>query len=460
MRISTLLFLLFVISIVACRKDEIIDNNPNLKLQFSTDSILFDTVFTSVGSTSRVLKVFNYNKNSVLLSNVSLAGGASSAFKININGTPSSSLNNLKIKGNDSVYVFVKAFIDPNNSNSPFIVKDELKFSINGNEQKIPLLAYGQNAVYLNNTTINTNTTFTKDKPYIVYNYLIIKENATVTLNPGTNIYFHTGAKLFVSGSLKANGTLKDSITFSSDRLERIYNDEPGQWKGIHFLRPSFDNTLNYTAIKNALIGIRVDSLSNNSNPKLLLTNSTIKNHEVAGVLGYTASITALNNLMYNCGQFLMIGLYGGDYNFYQNTLANYNYNFPRKTPSVFLSDNLNDNSSKVSKNLKSTFVNNIIYGSLNRELDFDKIGTGIYVNTFENNLIKTDLQNLGSSNIYNQDPLFLNSRKEEYKLINNSPAIGKGKDLSSNIYFGSFLSKDITQKTRVFPSALGCYEK
>ncbi|MEO5910600.1 MAG: hypothetical protein ABIP95_06905 [Pelobium sp.] len=460
MRNSTLLFLLFAVGIVACRKDEIIDKSSNLKLQFSADSILFDTIFTSVGSTSRILKVFNFNKHTVVLSNVSLAGGTSSAFKININGKSISSLNNLKIKGNDSAYVFVKAFIDPNNSNSPFIVEDELKFSLNGNEQKIPLLAYGQNAVYLNGITINSNTTFTKDKPYIVYNDLIIKEKTRVTINPGTKIYFHNNAKLLVSGSLKANGTLADSITFSSDRLEHIYDDEPGQWKGIHFLSPSFDNTLNYTTVKNALIGIRVDSLSNNNNPKLLITNSIIKNHEVAGVLGYTASITGINNLIYNCGQFLVIGLFGGDYSFYQNTLANYSYNFPRKTPSVFLSDHLNDNSSTLSKSLKSTFVNNIIYGSLSREVDFDKIGNGIFVNTFENNLIKTDLQDLGSSNIYNQDPLFFNPKKEEYKFLNNSPVIGKGKDLSSNVYFGSFLSKDITQKTRVFPSTLGCFEK
>jgi hypothetical protein len=106
--------------IFSCRKDDKIDNSPDLKLQFSTDSLLFDTVFTSSGTTNRVLKIFNYNKNSVVISNLKLAGGSSSAFKININGVSADALQNIKIKSNDSIYVFVKALINPNSASSPF----------------------------------------------------------------------------------------------------------------------------------------------------------------------------------------------------------------------------------------------------------------------------------------------------------------------------------------------------
>lgn len=455
-----LVFLLLTLAFIACRKEDLIDSSPNTKLQFSTDSILFDTVFTSAGTTNRVLKIFNFNKNSVVLSDIKLAGGDASAFKININGIAASSLSNVKIRGNDSIYVFIKAFINPNNNNSPFIVEDELSFTLNGNVEQIPVIAYGQNAVYLNGTVIRRSTTFTKDKPYIIFDYALVDQNVTLNIDAGAKLYFHKDAQLFVSGSLKANGTLTDSITFTSDRQERIYDDEPGQWSGIHLLRPSFNNQINYTTVKNALVGIRVDSLSNNSNPKLLLTNSIVKNHEVAGVLGYTASVTGINNLMFNCGQFLVIGLYGGDYNFYQNTLANFNFNFPRRSPSVYFSDNLNDNST-LTKAFSSTFTNNIIYGSLTRELEFSKKGSGSFVSNFTNNLIRTDqLAQLGTTNIYNQDPLFLNARRENFKLVGNSPIIGKGANLSTNFYFSTFLSKDIEGLNRVFPSTLGCFEK
>jgi hypothetical protein len=454
-----LAFLIISITVLACRKTEVIDDSSNAKLQFSTDSILFDTVFTNSGSTNRVLKIFNYNKNSIILSSIKLLNGGNSTFKININGTAVSELNNVKIRGNDSIYVFIKAFIDPNNNSSPFLVEDELQINANGNLNKIPIAAFGQNAVYLNKAVINTNTTFTKGKPYIIYNYALVNDGVTLNVNAGARIYFHKDAKLFVSGSLQANGTLTDSITFTSDRTERIYDDEPGQWEGIHILRNSFNNRINYAVIKNALAGIRVDSLSNNANPKLLLTNSIIKNHEVAGILGYTASITGINNLLYNCGQYLLIGLYGGDYNFYQNTFANINFNFPRRSPSLYFSDNLGGSSTKVYA-LKTQFINNIIFGSLTKEIDFDKKGNLAFIQDFQFNAIKSDLQNLGNTNFYNLDPLFLNPRRENYLLPSNSNAHDKGKDLSTNSYFGTFLNKDLSGKIRIFPSTLGSYQK
>lgn len=451
--------ILIILAISACRKDDVIDTSPNVNLQFSTDSLLFDTVFTNSGTTNRTLKIFNYSKNSIVISNIRLAGGNASAFKININGIASASLNNLKIKGNDSIYVFVKAFINPTAVNQPFLVEDEIQIDLNGKLQKIPLAAFGQNAIYLNNETINSNTTFIKGKPYIIYDNATVSKNTTLTLEAGTRLYFHKSASLIVNGSLVANGTLADSITFTSDRQERIYNDEPGQWNGIQFSASSINNSLNYCTVKNALVGINVDSLSNNTNPKLLLTNSTVKNHQVAGVLGYNASITAINCLMYNCGQYLVAGFFGGDYNFYQNTLANYNFNFPRKTPSVYFTDYLNTDASKTSL-LKTSFINNIIYGSLSKELDFDKKGNSAITQDFQNNSIKTSNQDFGASNFYNIDPLFIDTRKENYQLVSNSTVHGIGKDLSSNPFFASYLNKDLLEKTRVFPSSLGCYEK
>jgi hypothetical protein len=84
MRSYYFVLLFALLTVFACRKTEIIDNSANATLQFSTDSILFDTVFTNAGSTNRVLKIFNYNKNSVVLSSIKLKGGSNSTFKINI----------------------------------------------------------------------------------------------------------------------------------------------------------------------------------------------------------------------------------------------------------------------------------------------------------------------------------------------------------------------------------------
>jgi len=456
-KLFTFISLIFISFISGCQKNEAIDSHPDSKLNFSTDSILFDTVFTNTGTTNRVLKIFNYNSNSINIAELKLAGGDLSNFKININGIPSSSVKDFKIKGNDSAYVFIKAFITPNTADSPFIIEDSLIFAVNGNTHAIPLIAYGQNAIYLNNVDIDTDQEFKKSKPYLIYNSLTVKKGATLRVEGGTRLYFHKNAKLIIDGSLKAEGTFTDSITFASDRMERIYRDEPGQWQGLYFSSQSQNNTLNFCTIKNGLVGLQIDSLSTTSQPKVLLSNSIIKNHEIGAIIGYNASITGLNNLFYNCGQYLLAALNGGDYSFYQNTFAGYNYNFARTTPAIYLADNSTINPETFA--LSATFTNNIIWGNLTKELDYKQAGQKTFSLSFSNNLIKTSLNIAGSANILNQDPLFINPRQDNYRLSDNSIAADKGLNLSSNSYF-SILSRDLEDKPRIFPSELGSYEK
>nr|WP_039448943.1 hypothetical protein [Pedobacter glucosidilyticus] len=457
-----LYFLLAIILFAtACSKTDLLETSPNARLNFSTDSILFDTVFTERGTTTRILKIFNYNANSIQINELKLARGSASDFSININGLNATQAQNIRIKGNDSIYVFVRASINPNNQENPFIVEDSIICNFNGNRVKIPLIAYGQNAIYLNHVEVNTQTTFTKGKPYIVYNQLKINKNATLNIAPGARIYFHKDAKLLVHGTLTANGTLQDSITFASDRLERIYRDEPGQWEGIHIFPSSSHNIINYSCIKNAIIGLQVDSLSRNSNPKVLVSNTVIKNHQVAGILAYQADITAYNNLFFNCGQYLLAAINGGRYEFYQNTFAGYNFSLARSTPSVYLADHSYNSSAAF--NFNALFKNNIIWGVLREELEISRRGTNqIFTQNFEANIIRsnrlTSDVNINNGNFLNQDPAFINPREGNYKTATNSAARSKGVNLTSTTY-GLALNKDLKGINRVYPSTLGCYE-
>ncbi|WP_155978016.1 hypothetical protein [Pedobacter glucosidilyticus] len=446
---------------VACNKNDVLDTNPNLRLNFSTDSILFDTVFTERGTVTRILKIFNYNTNSININELKLSGGNTSNFSININGLNANEAQNIRIKGNDSVYVFIRAFINPNLQETPFIVEDSLLCTFNGNKVKIPLIAYGQNAIYLKDTDITENTTFTKSKPYIVYNQLKISKNATLNIAAGARIYFHKDAKLLVHGTLTANGTLQDSIAFASDRLERIYKDEPGQWSGIHILPSSSNNIINYSCIKNAIIGVQVDSLSRNSTPKILISNTIIKNHQVAGILAYQGDITGYNNLFFNCGQYLLAAINGGRYEFYQNTFAAYNFSTARTTPAVYLADHSYNSSTAF--NFNAIFKNNIIWGVLREELEISRRGNNqIFNQNFEANIIRSSglasNTTINNNNFLNLDPTFINPREGNYKTTTNSAARSKGINLSNTSY-SLELTKDIKNITRVYPSTLGCYE-
>ena len=117
------------------------------KLQFSADTIIFDTLFTSVGSTTQTLKVYNRNNNSVTISSIYLANlNSEGVYRINVDGFPGTNTENVKIAANDSIYIFVEATINPVGSNLPYLVTDSLIFVTNGKTQNVDLVAYGQNA--------------------------------------------------------------------------------------------------------------------------------------------------------------------------------------------------------------------------------------------------------------------------------------------------------------------------
>jgi len=457
MRLNIGLVLLVSFFGLACRKGERITTDPNAKLNISDKEILFDTVFTSVGSTTRRIKIVNKNNDAVKVSEIRLSGGNTSAFSININGEQTQHKNDLIINGQDSINLFVKVSINPNSTNLPFLVQDSILLNTNGNKQVIQLLAYGQNAVFINESTVNANTIWTKALPYIINGSLTVKSGVSLTIQPGTKIYFHKDANLNIEGNLIVNGDFTEPVLFCSDRLERIYSDEPGQWKGI-FLKRTGYGLIKNAIIKNASVGITSDSLSVNNNPKLILSNSIIKNMQVAAYIGYHSELLAFNNVMYNCGNYLIYGVGGGNYNLKQNTFVGYNLNFPRKTASLSFSDYLSVNAYN---KLQIDLTNNIIWGSLTNELDIQKKSSAMVQLNFWSNLIRcTNNAYKSNGNILNIDPLFINQEMENFELSANSLARKKGTDLDTDPYFTGYLNKDIKDNTRISPSTLGSYEK
>lgn len=457
MRSNIALVLLILLLISACRKGERITTDPNAKLTIANGSVLFDVIFTSLGSTTRRLKIENRNNNAVKVSEISLAGGSSSAFSININGENTLNKSDLVINGQDSVNLFIKVTINPTAENLPFLVQDSIILNTNGNRQVVQLLAYGQNAVFVNGPAINSNTVWTKSLPYVINGSLTVMNGYSLTIQPGTKVYFHKDANLNIEGSLLVNGTVTEPVLFCSDRLEKLYNDEPGQWKGI-FLKRTGDGIIKNAVIKNASVGITSDSLSLNANPKLILNGSIIKNMQVAAYIGYHSELLAFNNLMYNCGNYLIYAVGGGNYNLKQNTFAGYNLNFPRKTASLSFSDYL---SASAYNKLQIDLTNNIIWGNLTNELDIQKKTSAVVQFNLWNNLTRTTNNSYNTNgNILNTDPSFINKDMENFEVSANSPARKKGADLSTDPYFTGYLNKDLKGNTRISPSTLGSYEK
>src|SRR5690606_22862390 len=101
------------------------------------------------GSTTAQVRIFNPHKQAVRISEIKLYGGSDSFYQLNINGRASDYLQDIELRGNDSLTIFIRVNIDPNAEHTPFLVADSIGFLTNGNHQVIQLTAYGHNAHFI-----------------------------------------------------------------------------------------------------------------------------------------------------------------------------------------------------------------------------------------------------------------------------------------------------------------------
>ncbi|HRX94272.1 MAG TPA: hypothetical protein P5158_09160, partial [Chitinophagaceae bacterium] len=251
MKTCGLLTILLLFVLLSCRKNSFI-TSPDARITITADTLKYDTVFVSAGSVYQSFRIINDNNQKLSLTSLQLKGGASSAFKINVDGVPGTTFNNIEINAGDSLYIFVQVNIDPAAGNLPFVIRDSIEVNYNGNSKLVQLEAWGQNAHFLRDRVISTNETWDNDLPYVVLGYLWVDTNATLTINKGCRIYAHAGAPIVVDGTLIVNG-LKDTsdrVYFQGDRLDEPYKYFPASWPGIFLRTVSKDNVFNYAVVK------------------------------------------------------------------------------------------------------------------------------------------------------------------------------------------------------------------
>ena len=232
------IFGMLLLLCVSCTKVDKFTTDIRYGISFSSDTIAFDTVFTSAGSSTKRVSVYNSSKYSLRLK-AYLAGGEQSPFRLNADGESGTVFDDLAIWPNDSLSVFVSVTIDPRDSDLPFFVQDSVIFALeSGGEYKLLLTAFGQDAVILRCVEFSSDTTLSAARPYIVFDSLCIGSGARLTINPGARLCFHKDAFIKCNGAINASGTADSVICFSTDRLDEIYNGLkfrllPGMWGGI-----------------------------------------------------------------------------------------------------------------------------------------------------------------------------------------------------------------------------------
>jgi len=480
---SLLVAILFtVLCITSCKKDSFITSG-NAALSTSIDTLHFDTVFTSVGSITQLFRIYNENNQKLRLSTVSLSGGASSYFKINVDGTSGPAVNNIEIEANDSIYVFVSVKIDPSMADLPFVVEDSIRIRFNGKDRWVQLQAWGQNANYIPSSEGKGggallscsfgSRTWDDPKPYVIYGILYV-DSCQLILPPGTKIYVHGGVVrnensiyndgllvFYKNGRLISQGTIENPVIIQGDRLEEEYKDIKSQWVGLLFWHESKKNELRNTIIKNSIIGIRADSLA-----EVSMYGCQISNTGGPAVIGRHGKIYGENCLFYDNSTYGVQLTYGGDYEFNYCTIANYEGQDESVILTDFYCEDILCSTGVRLNNLKAMFSNCIFAGSGQDEIGLSQVSEddNNFVYHFSHCAVRVDelLEPENTPdffdhcdnciNLKSNDKLFLNQNENDYRLDTMSVALNKGKTLP-------MITTDILGKIRKPVPDIGCYE-
>ena len=470
----SLLLLCSIVLWSSCRND--FETEPSTgNLQFSRDTVYLDTVFSNIGSSTYNLKVYNRSDDDITIPTIQLSGGESSNYRLNVDGLPGKSFENIDILANDSIFVFIEttANIENFSNENQFLLTDAIEFDTGANQQKVELVTLIQDAVFLYPEKFDDGTTeslsfgfdeegneiliegfylddseltFTNEKPYVIYGYAAVPGNRILNIEAGARVHFHDASGIIVAqeGSLHVNGmlsndqeTLENEVIFESDRLEPGFSEIPGQWGAIWLTAGSTNNIINYATIKNATVGILMDSNDGTTNPTLTINNSKIYNSSNVGLLARTGNILGNNVVINKAGQSSLNLSLGGTYNFNNCTFANYWTSSFRNFPSVLVENYLETpDEIFVSDLVEANFNNCIIYGNENRELIFNERNEAAFNYKFENCLIRFsnfgynntddydfDDESLFPGTIINEDPNFLDPQENLLMIDEESAA-------------------------------------
>ena len=493
MQLNRLLFILGILfTVCACRSDfETVASKGDLV--FSQDTIFLDTVFSTIGSSTFQLKVYNKSNQDISIPSIQLGKGLSSKYRMTVDGMSGNQgklFQDVTLLAKDSLYIFIETTANAADANpTDFLYTDQIQFGSGANLQKVELVTLVKEAVFLfpqrlsngGKETISLGNKivegfylddnelhFTNQKAYVIYGYAAVPLGKTAVFDAGARVYFHANSGLVVgnNASLQINGRssltsqLENEIVFQGDRLQANYANVPGQWETV-WLGESTNVNIDHLTIKNASIGLLIQ---NNNGTSINIKNTQIYNSAHYGILAKNGKIVAENLVVNNAGEAALACNYGGNYTFIHCTFNN-NWNIPNQM-AVALSNFKLGAVPETNALSKATFNNCIIYGSYSNELELNKKTGTAFEYQFNNCLIKLDAKASATNPLYqftndpahynnillNQDPKFQSSDKNKLNIDATSAAFAKG-NASYLIPF------DILGTTRTLPPDLGAYQ-
>ena len=324
-------FLIFSLLLTACSDYESFSSDPGFRLAFSTDTVAFDTLISTIPSSTKTLFVYNYNNDGMRINTIQLEGGANSRFRVNVDGRflADGSWHDFEVLKHDSLVVRIEMTPPEVGTNEPLYFTDKLQFLLENGATQTVVLTGGSIDAYIQKggMIIEESTTLQTDKPYVIYDSLVVKPEATLTLAEGTTLMFHDKAALHVYGKLLVQGSIEKPVILRGDRMDHMfdylrYDNTPSRWEGIIIHKDSYGNELYQCDLHSSRFGIICEDteqeeldetkpsvtvdcciLHNIGGDGLQLNNcvSSVTNTQISNTLGHTVNISGGSHLFVYC---------------------------------------------------------------------------------------------------------------------------------------------------------------
>ncbi len=335
MKLKFLLPLLTLLA-AACSDYESFSDNPGFRLEFSQDTIAFDTLISTIPSSTKTLYAFNNNGNGMRITTIQLEGGAKSLFRVNVDGRylADGIWHNFEVLKHDSLVIRIEMTPPEVGTTEPLYFQDKLHFLLENGAQQTVVLSGGSIDAYIQRggLIIDEDMSLLTDKAYVIYDSLVVNPGVTLTLTEGTRLMFHDKAALHVYGRLLVEGTLEKPVVLRGDRMDHmfdylLYDNTPSRWEGVIIHHGSFGNVLTYCDLHSSLFGIICEDTEevkpDETNPSVTLDCCIL--HNIGGDgLQFNNCVSKVTNTQISNTLGHTVNLNGGIHEFVYCTLAQF----------------------------------------------------------------------------------------------------------------------------------------
>lgn len=398
-----------------CERD--FSNSPaESDLVFSADTVSFDTIYAGFPTPTLRVALRNVGDDGVTIGSMSLAGGESSPFMVNINGVSTCRAESLRLCSGDSLLVFVSVRDVTVSGGYAFRgLSDRIVATGGANEWRADLSAVVRNVKSVGGVLSHDEQWLCDSIPYLVSDSVVVGPQATLLVGPGVSVLMGRDASLLIGGRLVVAAEPRRRSSFSPVRSDGIYSSVPGQWGGVR-LSAGASADLRYCDVACAS-----DALVCDSSSRLVADGLWVRDASRTGVTMAKADAAFANSIVSDCGGGAFSAV-GGRVGLRHVTVADY-YSWDYRKVAALRFCASDDSDARLDVD------NSIIVGSLSAEVEVDTLSASSAL--FRSSLVKAERKKVGEkSDVFVDcavatDAHFADRRSADFHLTEKSAAVG-----------------------------------